>query len=29
LHAPNEFFRLERIDEGVAAWTELWRLLAE
>jgi acetylornithine deacetylase/succinyl-diaminopimelate desuccinylase-like protein len=28
LHAPNEFFRLERLDEGVAAWTELWRLLA-
>ena len=27
LHAPNEFFRLERLDEGVAAWTELWRLL--
>ncbi len=29
LHAPDEFFRLERLDEGVAAWTELWRLLAE
>jgi acetylornithine deacetylase/succinyl-diaminopimelate desuccinylase-like protein len=28
LHAPNEFYRLERLDEGVAAWTELWRLLA-
>lgn len=28
LHAPNEFFRLARLDEGVAAWTELWRLLA-
>jgi acetylornithine deacetylase/succinyl-diaminopimelate desuccinylase-like protein len=28
LHAPDEFFRLERLDEGVAAWTELWRLLA-
>jgi acetylornithine deacetylase/succinyl-diaminopimelate desuccinylase-like protein len=28
LHAPNEFFRLARIDEGIAAWTELWRLLA-
>jgi acetylornithine deacetylase/succinyl-diaminopimelate desuccinylase-like protein len=28
LHAPNEFFRLERIEEGIAAWTELWRLLA-
>src|SRR4051812_26841763 len=29
LHAPNEFFRLSRIDEGIAAWTELWRLLAD
>jgi acetylornithine deacetylase/succinyl-diaminopimelate desuccinylase-like protein len=28
LHAPNEFFRLSRLDEGIAAWTELWRLLA-
>ena len=28
LHAPNEFFRIERLDQGVAAWTELWRLLA-
>jgi len=28
LHAPNEFFRLERIEQGIAAWTELWRLLA-
>jgi acetylornithine deacetylase/succinyl-diaminopimelate desuccinylase-like protein len=28
LHAPNEFFRLARLDEGVAAWSELWRLLA-
>ena len=28
LHAPNEFFRLERLDEGVAAWSELWHLLA-
>jgi acetylornithine deacetylase/succinyl-diaminopimelate desuccinylase-like protein len=28
LHAPDEFFRLARLDEGVAAWTELWRLLA-
>jgi acetylornithine deacetylase/succinyl-diaminopimelate desuccinylase-like protein len=27
LHAPNEFFRLERIEEGIAAWSELWRLL--
>ncbi|HEY8409649.1 MAG TPA: M20/M25/M40 family metallo-hydrolase, partial [Gaiellaceae bacterium] len=28
LHAPNEFFRLPRIDEGIAAWTTLWELLA-
>jgi acetylornithine deacetylase/succinyl-diaminopimelate desuccinylase-like protein len=29
LHAPNEFFRLSRLDEGIAAWSELWRLLAK
>ena len=29
LHGPDEFFRLERLEEGVAAWTELWRLLGE
>jgi acetylornithine deacetylase/succinyl-diaminopimelate desuccinylase-like protein len=28
LHAPNEFFRLSRIEEGIAAWSELWRTLA-
>jgi acetylornithine deacetylase/succinyl-diaminopimelate desuccinylase-like protein len=28
LHAPDEFFRLNRLEEGVAAWSELWRLLA-
>jgi acetylornithine deacetylase/succinyl-diaminopimelate desuccinylase-like protein len=28
LHGPNEFFRVRRLEEGVAAWTELWRLLA-
>lgn len=28
LHAPDEFFRLERIDAGIAAWSELWRRLA-
>ena len=28
LHAPNEFFRLSRLEEGIAAWSELWRLLA-
>jgi acetylornithine deacetylase/succinyl-diaminopimelate desuccinylase-like protein len=27
LHAPNEFFRLARLDEGIAAWSALWRLL--
>jgi len=28
LHAPDEFFRLARLEEGVRAWTELWRRLA-
>jgi acetylornithine deacetylase/succinyl-diaminopimelate desuccinylase-like protein len=28
LHAPNEFFRLSRLTEGMQAWAELWRLLA-
>jgi acetylornithine deacetylase/succinyl-diaminopimelate desuccinylase-like protein len=28
LHAPNEFFRLSRLDEGIRAWAELWRLIA-
>ena len=28
LHAPDEFFRLRRLDEGLRAWAELWRLLA-
>lgn len=28
LHAPDEFFRLRRLDEGMRAWAELWRLLA-
>src|SRR3954452_14315924 len=28
LHGPNEFFRVRRIEQGVAAWTELWRRLA-
>jgi acetylornithine deacetylase/succinyl-diaminopimelate desuccinylase-like protein len=27
LHGPDEFFRLARLEEGVAAWSELWRLL--
>ena len=30
LHAPNEFFRLRRLREGMRAWEEeLWRLLAD
>jgi acetylornithine deacetylase/succinyl-diaminopimelate desuccinylase-like protein len=26
-HAPNEFFRLTRLDEGVRAWLRYWELL--
>jgi acetylornithine deacetylase/succinyl-diaminopimelate desuccinylase-like protein len=29
LHAPNEFFRLERLEEGMRAWAELWQRLAD
>ena len=29
LHAPNEFMRIRRIREGILAWEELWRSLAE
>ena len=29
LHAPNEFFRLDRLEEGMRAWAELWQLLAD
>jgi acetylornithine deacetylase/succinyl-diaminopimelate desuccinylase-like protein len=29
LHAPNEFFRLERLEAGMRAWAELWLLLAK
>jgi acetylornithine deacetylase/succinyl-diaminopimelate desuccinylase-like protein len=29
LHAPDEFFRLDRLEQGMAAWAELWRLLPE
>ena len=29
LHAPNEFFRIRRLREGMRAWQELWRLLAD
>ncbi len=28
-HAPNEFFRLHRLREGVAAWARCWTLLGE
>jgi acetylornithine deacetylase/succinyl-diaminopimelate desuccinylase-like protein len=28
-HAPNEFFRLYRLDEGLEAWTRLWTILGE
>jgi acetylornithine deacetylase/succinyl-diaminopimelate desuccinylase-like protein len=28
LHAPNEFFRLRRLREGMRAWAELLSLLA-
>jgi acetylornithine deacetylase/succinyl-diaminopimelate desuccinylase-like protein len=29
LHAPNEFMRIRRLREGMVAWEELWRLLAD
>jgi hypothetical protein len=29
LHAPNEFFRIRRLGEGMWVWEELWRLLAD
>jgi acetylornithine deacetylase/succinyl-diaminopimelate desuccinylase-like protein len=28
LHAPNEFFRLARVEAGIDAWSELWRRLS-
>lgn len=28
LHAPNEFFRLDRLHDGMRAWAELWLVLA-
>jgi acetylornithine deacetylase/succinyl-diaminopimelate desuccinylase-like protein len=28
LHAPNEFFRIRRLREGMRAWEQLWRLLS-
>jgi acetylornithine deacetylase/succinyl-diaminopimelate desuccinylase-like protein len=29
LHAPNEFLRRNRLPEGMRAWEQLWRLLAD
>lgn len=28
-HAPNEFFRISSLDDGLRAWTALWRRLGE
>jgi acetylornithine deacetylase/succinyl-diaminopimelate desuccinylase-like protein len=28
-HAPNEFFRVHRLNEGLAAWARLWAILGE
>src|SRR5215470_4251197 len=28
-HAPNEFFRLRRLDEGLKAWIRYWELLGQ
>lgn len=28
-HAPNEFFRIHRLHEGLEAWARLWTLLGE
>jgi acetylornithine deacetylase/succinyl-diaminopimelate desuccinylase-like protein len=28
-HAPNEFFRIHRLHEGLEAWARYWQLLAE
>ena len=28
-HAPNEFFRVHRLHEGLAAWARLWTILGE
>lgn len=29
LHAPNEYLRISRLQEGMRAWEQLWRLLAD
>ncbi len=28
-HAPNEFFRLQRLDDGLRAWIRYWELLGQ
>ena len=28
-HAPNEFFRVHRLHEGLAAWAHLWDYLGQ
>jgi hypothetical protein len=28
-HAPNEFFRIHRLHEGLDAWARLWTILGE
>jgi acetylornithine deacetylase/succinyl-diaminopimelate desuccinylase-like protein len=28
-HAPNEFFRVHRLHEGLEAWARYWRILGE
>jgi len=28
-HAPNEFFRLHRLHEGLDAWTRYWEILGK
>ena len=28
-HAPNEFFRLQRLEDGMQAWIRYWQLLGE
>jgi acetylornithine deacetylase/succinyl-diaminopimelate desuccinylase-like protein len=28
-HAPNEFFRIHRLHEGLEAWARYWELLGE
>jgi acetylornithine deacetylase/succinyl-diaminopimelate desuccinylase-like protein len=28
-HAPNEFFRLQRLEDGMRAWIRYWELLGQ